>query len=400
MKKIIIIFFVVVFSMICFAGLSDAKYARLLECKMTLKLHSVYTDESSLIFEGYCETTKGEIPIQLTARWKYSDKRALESIKQTGGLIGKGDDKYEAQTNRDNKFEATITASCDSDPWLNTFYSCSTVSASGNYLDILPDHPKKYPLSPQWLTSTQKSQLASLSQKNGPKSSTKPPSVIPGSSETGRTSQKDSKELSAPGKQATVKKPIQGTPKFEQKTRVAKSQENSKLKPSDPDQTTYETKPVIMSMLTVPLGALEPTSKLYVKGKFFGTQPGIIYMTGKFPGPVNLVDVKWSDTEIRGTVPLSMRDIANQTVEIRVRRSDGKTSNVETIAFRGRVEYTCDGHIIHGSDGSVKDCSPYTCYEEAGHIRCGDRCEFSGHSGPLGCADGYICSAKGQCIRP
>ena len=140
--------------------------------------------------------------------------------------------------------------------------------------------------------------------------------------------------------------------------------------------TLAKEKPVIESLLPVPWGALKPGGSLYIKGRNFGTKQGTIYMTGdNLPGQVKLLAIKWiSDTQVRGTVDPKMENFPNQTVKIRVQTYNNKLSNTRSIGFKGSVEYTCEGHIIYGSDGSQLDCYPYICVKEAGQIRCLETC--------------------------
>jgi hypothetical protein len=111
--------------------------------------------------------------------------------------------------------------------------------------------------------------------------------------------------------------------------------------------------PRIESAFRVPLGALQAGTKLYLKGKHFGTQPGKILMYGNFPNsPVALVYVNWeSDTDVNGIVPQSTNGQANQTVEIKVRRSDDMLSNPWQMGFQGREE-----KILTRNDVAVLQC--------------------------------------------
>ncbi len=167
-------------------------------------------------------------------------------------------------------------------------------------------------------------------------------------------------------------------------------------KPTSPATVQMESKPVIDAMLSAPLGALKPRSKLFLTGRQFGSKRGAVLMAGRFPGPVELDGLEWSDTRISGTVPTSMAEIVNQTVKILVKRADGKTSEPKEIGFQGRVEYRCDGKGgIYGSDGSFTDCSPYNCHELAGTIQCYARCTHGGHCANL---RHFACDPEEKCI--
>jgi hypothetical protein len=154
--------------------------------------------------------------------------------------------------------------------------------------------------------------------------------------------------------------------------------------------------PKIISLLNVPLGPLKPGSTLHVKGEHFGAKPGKILMTGSFPGKVELTQLNWkSDTDVSGVVPMSLEGQANQTVQIQVQTSDNALSNIETTGFEGGLTYMCVKHsgIISGSDGSRKECAPFTCFvDEMGVPRCFEEC--TSHTD---CASSYSCSTNGIC---
>lgn len=179
--------------------------------------------------------------------------------------------------------------------------------------------------------------------------------------------------------------------------RSAAHQPSAVAKPTAQAAVGVESKPVIDAMLTAPLGALRPRSKLFLTGRQFGSKRGAVLMAGRFPGPVELDGLEWSDTRISGTVPTSMAEIVNQTVKILVKRADGKTSEPKEIGFQGRVEYRCDGKGgIYGSDGSFTDCKPYNCHELAGTIQCYARCTSGADCASL---EQFVCSADEKCIR-
>jgi len=129
--------------------------------------------------------------------------------------------------------------------------------------------------------------------------------------------------------------------------------------------------PVIKSLLDAPLGVLKPLSELYVKGKFFGSKPGMILLYWNVKKtPAVLVDVNWkSHREVSGVVPEATRGLPNQKITIKVRTADGRMSNGKTIEFMGREQKTLRKEAVlvtHcGKDGNFNLCN---------HIRTGGEC--------------------------
>jgi hypothetical protein len=153
--------------------------------------------------------------------------------------------------------------------------------------------------------------------------------------------------------------------------------------------------PQITSLLNVPLGALKPGSRVYVKGKGFGPRPGKILMSGNYPGsPIELTEMKWdSDTNVSGVVPMDMDGQMNQSVSIQIQLSDSTLSNPMNTGFQGRLEAFCDYHIIYLNDGSAIDCTPFACVRNEdvfGNPQCRTVCRSNGD-----CAPGLICISDG-----
>jgi hypothetical protein len=166
--------------------------------------------------------------------------------------------------------------------------------------------------------------------------------------------------------------------------------------PSGIKPTITKAGPQITSLLNVPLGALKPGSRVYVKGKGFGPRPGKILMSGNYPGsPIELAEVNWkSDTNVSGVVPMYMDGQVNQTVSIQIQISDNTRSNPMNTGFQGRLEAFCDRHLIYVSDGSAIDCTPNICfYDVVGTPQCSRRCGSAAE-----CAPRYRCSSDGYCI--
>lgn len=164
--------------------------------------------------------------------------------------------------------------------------------------------------------------------------------------------------------------------------------------------------PKIEAVFDVPLGALKPGTKLFLKGKAFGTQPGKILMYGNFPGGhIELVDIKWeSDSKVNGVVPLYVQGEANQSVEIRVLAAplpQNNFSNAWKMSFKGRP-YCGEGygqhHLIYNIDGTIgRDCSPYACIGDQVGVDCKETC---GSTGDCKSGSGYVCDADGRCVVP
>jgi len=170
---------------------------------------------------------------------------------------------------------------------------------------------------------------------------------------------------------------------------------------------TYELKkvvtlPKIEGVFDVPLGPLRPGTKLLLKGKAFGTQPGKILMYGNFPGgPIELVDIKWeSDSKVNGVVPLSVQGQANQSVEIKILAAPPPQNNFSNgwkMSFIGRPycgEEYGEHHLIYNIDGTIgRDCSPYACIGDQVGVDCIETCTSTAV-----CAKGYTCSADDRCV--
>jgi hypothetical protein len=122
-------------------------------------------------------------------------------------------------------------------------------------------------------------------------------------------------------------------------------------------------KPVIDAVLDVPLGALKPGTRLYLKGSRFGTQKGKILVQGNFPGgQFELTDVKWeSDTKANGLVPQSVKGQPNQTVGVILMTSYNLKSDPWNMKFEGREEKyltSNDVSVLHcGNDGNCNTCN-------------------------------------------
>lgn len=123
----------------------------------------------------------------------------------------------------------------------------------------------------------------------------------------------------APGRKLDQESTIQLKPQQVPVLQKMETRPKYEIKKSDTPKLAV-TPPKIESVFDVPLGALKPGTKLFLKGKAFGTQPGKILMSGNFPGGhIELVNIEWvSDSKVNGVVPLSVQGQANQSVEIRV----------------------------------------------------------------------------------
>ncbi len=91
--------------------------------------------------------------------------------------------------------------------------------------------------------------------------------------------------------------------------------------------------PVIESVFTVPVGALRPGSKLYVKGKHFGKYKGKLLLY-RYSSPIELVDVVWTDeNNATGVVPDETKVWKNQNVTIKLKTADKRYSNPKEMGF-------------------------------------------------------------------
>lgn len=96
--------------------------------------------------------------------------------------------------------------------------------------------------------------------------------------------------------------------------------------------------PIIESVFTVPLGALNPNSRLYLKGKYFGKNPGKILMY-RYSTPIELINVDWAnENNVSGIVPNLTKDWKNQLVEIKIKTADKRYSAPKQIKFVSREE--------------------------------------------------------------
>ena len=143
--------------------------------------------------------------------------------------------------------------------------------------------------------------------------------------------------------------------------------------------------PIIESLLSVPLGALRPLTRLYVNGKYFGKQPGkiILYREGGY-SPVELINVNWvSEEKINGVVPELTKTWPNQTVTIKVKSTDNRVSNPMKVLFAAREEKWLvreDVFVEHcGSDGNYNRCN----HVRSGGGSCGDQLEGRYQSGQM-----------------
>ena len=132
--------------------------------------------------------------------------------------------------------------------------------------------------------------------------------------------------------------------------------------------TVFHFPPEIEGVLSIPgWGRIEAGATLYIKGRYFGSKTGKIYMYGDFPNsPVLLENLNegWvDDTHIHGVVPVSLNGIKNQSVTIRVETPEGGMSLPFNMEFRGREEMMLPGYnpkvkVVHcGDDGSANACN-------------------------------------------
>jgi len=204
----------------------------------------------------------------------------------------------------------------------------------------------------------------------------------------------------APGRKLDQEPTIQLKPQQVPVLQKMETRPKYEIKKSDTPKLAV-TPPKIESMFNVPLGALKPGTKLFLKGEAFGTQPGKILMYGNFPGGhIELVNIEWvTDSKVNGVVPLSVQGQANQSVEIRVLKAPlslKKFSNAWNMSFIGRP-YCGEGdedHLIYNIDGTIaRNCFYYVCIEDQVGVDCLATCGSTGD-----CAGGYICSPEGHCV--
>jgi len=204
---------------------------------------------------------------------------------------------------------------------------------------------------------------------------------------------------SAPGRKLGQEPTIQLKPQQVPVLQKMETRPKYELKKSDTPKLAV-TPPKIESVFYVPLGALKPGTKLFLKGKAFGTQPGKILMSGNFPGGhIELVNIEWvSDSKVNGVVPLSVQGQANQSVEIRVLKAPlslKKFSNAWNMSFIGRP-YCGEGddrHLIFNIDGTIgRNCGYYACIEDQVGVDCKETCGSTSD-----CVNPYVCNANGQC---
>jgi len=122
-------------------------------------------------------------------------------------------------------------------------------------------------------------------------------------------------------------------------------------------------KPKIQMVIAVPLGALRPGSKLFLKGKNFGEKAGKIFVKGDFPGgKFELQNVKWESSEkVNGIVPQSVNGNPNQVVNVVLLTSYNFKSEPWRMKFEGREEKFLvlgDAKVLTcGSDGNFNACN-------------------------------------------
>ena len=76
--------------------------------------------------------------------------------------------------------------------------------------------------------------------------------------------------------------------KVEKKLKAKNNVPKGAIKPK-----RVKTKPQITEMLNIPLGELKPGSQVKLKGKYFGSKPGKIFISGDyFCAPMALTKVK------------------------------------------------------------------------------------------------------------
>ena len=120
--------------------------------------------------------------------------------------------------------------------------------------------------------------------------------------------------------------------------------------------------PQIESLFTAPIGALRPLTKLYLKGKYFGTQPGKIILYSDTNGSINLQNVEWKNEEnVNGVVPASTEKWPHQTLMVKIKTADNRLSGPVKIGFGAREEawLEMEDVIVEkcGRDGNMNACN-------------------------------------------
>jgi len=122
--------------------------------------------------------------------------------------------------------------------------------------------------------------------------------------------------------------------------------------------------PRIDGVLDVPIGALRPGTKVYLKGSKFGKKKGQILIYGNFKGinsPVALVNVNWKNSkQIDGVVPQILNGQPNQTVQLKVKTSYNMLSNPWNVNFEGREEKVLPGSAVIANcsmDANINICN-------------------------------------------
>ena len=123
-------------------------------------------------------------------------------------------------------------------------------------------------------------------------------------------------------------------------------------------------KPVVESILPIPLGALQSGTQLFVKGKIFGPQKGRILIKGNFPGGhIELENVTWEGNErANGYIPQSANGQPNQIVSVVVvSKFNFKSDPFGKPQFKGREEkWVAFGDVtcLHcGDDSNFDACN-------------------------------------------
>ncbi len=148
-------------------------------------------------------------------------------------------------------------------------------------------------------------------------------------------------------------------------------------------------KPVVESILPIPLGALQPGTQLFVRGKNFGPQKGRILIKGNFPGGhIELENVTWEiNSKANGFIPQSANGQPNQIVSVVVvSKFTFKSDPFGNPQFKGREEKVLTADAVGvscGNDGNSNVCNGVS--SGSGDIWPGE--EFT-----VGCATAYaIC---------
>jgi len=124
--------------------------------------------------------------------------------------------------------------------------------------------------------------------------------------------------------------------------------------------------PEIESYFDIPMGPLRAGTKLFLKGKKFGTQKGKILLKGNFPGgQIELTNVTWGgDESANGFIPLSAEYQPDQKVEIILVTSlNFKSEPVKDIVFEGgrvlKLLQMSHVAVIHcGGEANHNECNP------------------------------------------